>query len=114
MKLPRLNWLIVAAIYATFLLVLTACGPKTSSTMISAQIGTGADGASSNRIYVVESSVFKGAKYESRTILVLRDRQTGAEYLAIQGFGVMDMTRECTSNTDRKGHTTTTCRNGED
>lgn len=109
MKHSRPNWYIIALVYVTLLLALAACTPLQSSTLNKASIGIGADGNSPSRIYVAESAIFQDAQYEMRTVLILRDRKTGHEYLAVQGFGVTDMTTECTSDGE-----TTTCEKVED
>lgn len=56
------------------------------------------------RINVVSASVITDARGYSRDILVLRDKETGTEYLAVMGAGVMDMKRVTTHT----GKTTTT------
>lgn len=55
------------------------------------------------RINVVSASVITDARGYNRDILVLRDSETGDEYLAVMGAGVMDMHRVTTST----GKTTT-------
>lgn len=84
----------VGALLVLLTVIVAACAPVTvEQTALPIK-----DAPPAGRIVVVESTYFMDAKREYRTIVILRDTKTGAEYLGVQGFGVMDMTRECTSD----------------
>jgi hypothetical protein len=44
-----------------------------------------------SRIEVISAQKFTDSRFYERDIMVLRDKQTGKEYLAVMGAGVVDM-----------------------
>lgn len=88
-------------------LLLCACGPRPPVQSNPVPVNT----ETSGRIVVVDASVFRDAKGNSRDILVLRDTETGKEYLAVLGAGVTQIVEECTYNPGTK---TTTCTEEEE
>ena len=56
-------------------------------------------GTQSGRINVVSAQVIKDARGYSRDILVLRDSQTGREYVAVMGAGVTEMITQSNGKT---------------
>ncbi|MDD5170507.1 MAG: hypothetical protein PHN75_16950 [Syntrophales bacterium] len=84
--MKRFMVLVSMVMFSLLLVACEASGPT--------QVNYDAE-AQSGRMVVTSFQQVKLSDGDTRDILVLRDTETGREYLAVYGAGVFDITTEC-------------------